>query len=350
MRLKLPVKPPIPPMLALLSREIPKGKEWLYELKYDGFRSIVFWDGKNMFIQSRDLKPLNVYFPELEENLKSKLPGPCIVDGEIVIPSEDGLDFDSLQLRIHPAASRIRKLAATIPASFVAFDLLTTGTQNLMDKSLAVRRKKFESFFKSTTPSIYVSPATTDFSKATKWFEKFEHSIGVDGIVAKKLTDPYMPGERVMIKVKRQRTADVVIGGFRWAKDKKNVAVGSLLLGLYQDGVLNYVGHTSSFKLPERIELAKMLKEYRTTEDQSGFGEGRSPGGPSRWSGDKDLSWVAVRPKLVCEVSYDHMQGNRFRHAATFKRWRSDKPPEQCTYDQLMEAAPFQLNKLLKLI
>jgi ATP-dependent DNA ligase len=348
MRLKLPVKPPIPPMLALLSREIPKGNEWLYEMKYDGFRSIVFWDGKNMFIQSRDLKPLNLYFPELEESLRSKLPGPCVVDGEIVIPSQDGLDFDALQLRIHPAASRIRKLAAEIPASFIAFDLLATGKQSLMDDPLATRRKKFESLFKSVTPPIYISPTTQDYSRAKKWFNKFEHSVGIDGLVAKKTAELYVPGERVMIKVKRQRTADVVIGGFRWAKDKKDIAVGSLLLGLYQDGVLHYVGHTSSFKMPERIELAKMFEKYRTTEEKSGFGKGRSPGGPSRWSGDKDLSWEPIRPELVCEVSYDHMQGDRFRHAATFKRWRYDKPPKECTFDQLAEAQSVQLSKIMK--
>ena len=301
-----------------------------------------------MFIQSRDLKPLNVYFPELEESLKTKLPGPCVVDGEIVIEGDDGLDFDSLLLRIHPAASRIRKLAAETPASFVAFDLLATGTKNLMEQPLSSRRKKFESLFKNVNPPIYMSPTTQDYAKARKWFDKFEHSIGIDGLVAKKITDPYVPGERVMIKVKRQRTADVVIGGFRWAKEKKNVAVGSLLLGLYQDRVLNYVGHTSSFKLPQRIELAKMLEKYRTTEEKSGFGKGRSPGGPSRWTGDKDLSWEPVRPELVCEVSYDHMQGHRFRHATTFQRWRYDKPPKECTYDQLAEAQSVQLKKIMK--
>lgn len=348
MRLKLPVKSPIPPMLAVLSREIPKGKEWFYEMKYDGFRSIVFWDGKNIFIQSRDLKPLNIYFPELEESLKTKLPAPCVVDGEIVIAGEDGLDFELLQLRIHPAASRIRKLAAEIPASFIAFDLLATAKQSLMDEPLSTRRKKLESLFKSITPPIYMSPATDDYARAKKWFNKYEHSIGVDGLVAKKKADPYVPGERVMIKVKRQRTADVVIAGFRWAKEKKDIAVGSLLLGLYKNGVLNYVGHTSSFKMPERIELAKMLKKYRTSHEQSGFGEGRSPGGPSRWSADKDLSWEAVRPELVCEVSYDHMQGDRIRHAATFQRWRFDKPPQECTYDQLAEAQSLSLEKIMK--
>jgi ATP-dependent DNA ligase len=290
-----------------------------------------------------------VYFPELEEALKTKLPAPCVVDGEIVIAGENGLDFDLLLLRIHPAASRIRKLAAETPASFIAFDLLATGDQNLMDEKLSIRRKKFESLFKSVAPPIYMSPATDDYSRAKKWFNKFEHSVGVDGLVAKKIIDPYVPGERVMIKVKRQRTADVVIGGFRWAKEKKDIAVGSLLLGLYdEDGVLNYVGHTSSFKMPQRIELTKMLEKYRTTHERSGFGEGRSPGGPSRWTADKDLSWEAVRPELVCEVSYDHMQGPRFRHATTFQRWRFDKPPKECTYDQLAEAQSLNIEKIMK--
>lgn len=337
-------------MLALLSREIPKGKEWLYEMKYDGFRAMVFWDGKQMLIQSRDLKSLNVYFPELEEKLRSIVPAPCVLDGEIVIAGPDGLDFDALLLRIHPAASRIRKLAVETPASFIAFDLLATANQSLMNDPLKSRRKKFESFAKTFVPPIYMSPTTNEYSLAAKWFQQFEHSIGVDGLMAKNIQGPYMPGERVMIKVKHQRTADCVVGGFRWAKDKKGIAVGSLLLGLYKGRVLHYVGHTSSFKMEQRLELAKMLKKYRTTHEKSGFGKGRTPGGPSRWTGDKDLSWESVRPELVCEVTYDHMQGHRFRHASTFKRWRFDKSPHECTFDQLAEAKPIKLEKIMKLL
>jgi ATP-dependent DNA ligase len=349
MRFKLPVQPPVPPMLALLSREIPAGDEWIYEMKYDGFRAMIFWDGKQMFIQSRDLKPLNPYFPELEEKLKAHLSKPCIIDGEIVIAGADGLDFDALLLRIHPAVSRVKKLAAETPSSFIAFDLLALDGEDLMNEPLKVRRKKLESYAKSFSPHIYMSPLTAEYSVAEKWFKEFQHAIGVDGLVAKNKNGPYVPGERVMIKVKQQRTADCVVGGFRWAKEKKGIAVGSLLLGLYKGRTLHYVGHTASFKMEQRKELAKMLKEYRTTEEESGFGKGRTPGGPSRWTGDKNLSWEPVRPELVCEVSYDHMQGDRFRHATTFKRWRHDKPPQQCKYDQLAEATPVKLEKIVNL-
>jgi ATP-dependent DNA ligase len=235
-------------MLALLSREIPRDDDWLYEMKYDGFRAMIFWDGKELFIQSRDLKPLDIYFPELVTAFSTLLPRPCVVDGEIVISSPGGMDFDALQLRIHPAISRIRKLAVVTPASFVGFDLLAVSQTNLIEKPLRVRRAELEKLFKTIPHPIYLSPATTDFKRASKWFAQLEYAVGLDGLVAKKLSDPYTPGERVMVKVKHQKTADCVVAGFRWAKDKKGTAVGSLLLGLYDGPVLNYVGTHFEFQ------------------------------------------------------------------------------------------------------
>lgn len=346
--MKLPVQPPLKPMLSALTPEIPEGKDWLYEPKWDGFRAIVFWDGKRLFLQSRDLKPLGRYFPELEENLKKVLPAGVVVDGEIVIATDEGLDFDALLLRIHPAASRVQKLASETPSSFVAFDFLAAEGKNLMNLPFKERRKKLEKLFRKTSKPLYLTPATTDISRAREWFARFE-GAGLDGVIAKHLEDPYLPGQRSMLKIKHKRTADCVVGGFRWYKDEFGTAVGSLLLGLYKGKVLHHVGHTSSFTKEQRRELVKFLKSYRTKQEDGGFGKGRTPGEPSRWTAGKDLSWEKLRPELVCEVAFDHLQGDRFRHAATFLRWRPDKPPKECTYDQFTTVVPVELKEIFDL-
>ncbi|HEY4491868.1 MAG TPA: ATP-dependent DNA ligase, partial [Acidobacteriota bacterium] len=344
--MRLPLKPPIDPMLALLVKEIPEGPDWQYEMKVDGFRAIVFWDGKELFIQSRDLKPLNRYFPELENGLKKVLPPGIVVDGEIVIEGPKGLDFDALLLRIHPAASRVQKLAKETPASFIAFDLLAAKGKNLMNEPLKKRRNELEKLLARSAAPVYIAPATAEAQTARKWFTRFE-GAGLDGIVAKRLNEPYLPGERAMMKIKHQRTIDCVVGGFRWNKGEKHIAVGSLLLGLYQGRILHYVGHASNFTKPQRRELVELLSKYRDADESKGFGKGRTPGGISRWSQGKDTSWEPLRPELVCEISFDHLQGDRFRHAATFKRWRFDKPPRQCTFDQIKSPKPFAFQKVV---
>lgn len=345
--MRLPIQPPVPPMLAMLSRELPDEANSIYEFKYDGFRCIVFWDGREMMMQSRDLKPLNRYFPELEASLREMLPPGCVVDGEVVIETPTGLDFEALLLRIHPAASRVKKLAAETPASFVAFDLLAAGNESLMEAPFRERRKRLLKLVNRPEWPLHITPATEDRAIAQRWFEEFE-GAGIDGVMVKDPESLYVPGERVMIKVKHQRTADCVVGGFRWAKNHEDEAIGSFLLGLYKGKVLHYVGHCSNFKAPERKELVKFLAPYRK-DIKDGFGEGRAPGGPSRWSRMEDTSWEPVRPELVCEVSYDHMQGDRFRHGTSFLRWRSDKPPRECTYDQLQEAQPVNPEKIFQL-
>jgi ATP-dependent DNA ligase len=348
MRMKLPVRPPMKPMLSALATEIPEGKGWLYEPKWDGFRTIVFFDGEKILMQSRDLKPLGRYFPELESALKEKLPPGIVVDGEIVIATDSGLDFDALLLRIHPAASRIQKLASETPSSLVLFDILAECNKYLMDQPFKVRRKKLEKLFRSSSPPLYLTPATTDIVQARDWFSRFE-GAGLDGIIAKSLDDPYMSGDRSMVKIKHKRTADCVVGGFRWNTGEEGTSVGSLLLGLYDGKVLHHVGHTSSFTKQQKRELVKFLKPYRAENDRSGFGKGRTPGEPSRWTSGRDLSWIRLRPKLVCEVSFDHFQGDRFRHAATFLRWRFDKPPRECTYDQFTTVVPVELKEVFQL-
>lgn len=346
--MNLPFQAPIAPMLANLQRSLPEGRHWLYEPKWDGFRTVVFWDGDDMLLQSRDLKPLGRYFPELEEGLRRTLPPGCVVDGEIVIAGPQGLDFDALLLRIHPAASRIRKLAKETPASLVAFDILCADGQSLLDEPLAHRRERLERLLRPKPP-LYVTPATTDRSLAEQWFERFE-GAGLDGVVAKGLDDPYRPDQRSMVKVKHQRTADCVVGGFRWLRGHEGVAVGSLLLGLYDEsGVLHHVGHTSSFKADEKRALVALLEPYRDATGEASFSGGRAPGGPSRWRSAADLAWESLRPERVCEVAFDHLQGDRFRHAATFLRWRDDKPPRQCTYSQLVSAVPYELQRIFSL-
>lgn len=335
--MKLPVQPPIKPMLAKLDDEIPTGEEWVYEPKWDGFRAIVFRDGADIHIASRDTKPLERYIPELLDPLGRVLPSRCVVDGEIIIPGPQGLDFDALLLRIHPAASRVQMLSKEIPAAYVAFDLLALGDDSLMDEPLEARRELLASLAPEASTEVVpvpldvlVTPQTADADLAREWFEGLE-AWGLDGLIAKRLGTPYSPGKRTMVKVKHKRTADCVVGGYRLNKTKDGV--GSLLLGVYREGTLHYVGHTSSFKAAERRSLLTQLSKLRS---DAGFGQGRTPGGQSRWTGGKDTSWVSIEPILVCEVAYDHMQGDRFRHAATFLRWRDDKAPEECTDEQLL--------------
>lgn len=326
-------------MLSALSQNWPEG--FLYEPKWDGFRSLVFYDGEEIYIQSRDSKPLGRYFPELEEHLKATLPAPVVLDGEIVIKTVRGLDFDALLMRIHPAASRIHKLARETPASFVAFDLLAVGDEDLSQLPQRERRRRLEKL----KPCI-ITPCTEDMPTARDWFQRFE-GAGFDGVIAKDPELAYQPDIRAMVKLKHRRTADCVLGGLRWAKDDKGV--GSLLLGLYDSrGVLQHVGHTSSFKAQEKLELVETLRPYLDESGEASFGSGRTPGAPSRWSAGKDLSWQSLRPELVCEVSYDHMQGDRFRHAATFLRWRPDKPPAACDYSQLEAVPPAELLQIWK--
>ena len=347
-----PIDPPIKPMLAKLADRIPDGSGWLFEPKWDGFRAIVFRGGDGVYIQSRDLKPLDRYFPELEEGLVAALPPDCVLDGEIVVMRDDGLDFDALQMRIHPAASRVAKLAAEIPASFIAFDALAVAGADLRDESQAERRAQLERLLADVGPPVWLTPVTRDRAKAEVWLDTFE-GAGLDGVIAKPLGAPYQPGKRAMLKIKHARTADCVVAGFRWYKDHPD-AVGSLLLGLFDDaGALQHVGITSSFKMAARRDLATQLAPLREGAHEAhpwteGTGEGdRVPGGPSRWSGGKDLSWEPLRPERVCEVKYDHMQSGRFRHATTFLRWRPDKPPEACRYDQLEVVKPYDLGAIL---
>jgi ATP-dependent DNA ligase len=348
---RLPLQPPIEPMLAQLTRELPSGDGWLYEPKWDGFRALVFWDGDTLVIQSRDLRPLGRYFPELEAGLREIIPPDIVLDGEVVIAGPNGLDFDALLQRIHPALSRIRMLARDTPSSFIAFDLLAANGSDLMSTPQAERRQQLERLLSSSRPPVYLTPATTDRTLAAQWFERFE-GAGLDGVVAKRLDGEYLPGARSMLKIKHQRTADCVVGGFRWNRGQEGKSVGSLLLGLYdQHGVLYHVGFTSSFKTAEKRELVALLEPYRAS--QQAFGEGHGPGGPSRWSPGRELDWQSLRPELVCEVAFDHWQGampddaggeaGRFRHGTTFLRWRPDKPARECTFDQLTFAVPVEL-------
>jgi len=349
----LAIQPPIEPMLARLADELPTGN-YLYEPKWDGFRAIVFRGKDDLYLQSRDLRPLDRYFPELHAALLDRLPDNCVVDGEIVIATDRGLDFDALQLRLHPAASRVEKLAKATPASFVAFDVLAIGRRNLMTAPQAERRAALEELLSEVKPPVYLTPMTRDRAVALDWLTRFE-GAGLDGVVAKPDSGTYLPGKRAMIKVKHSRTADCVVAGFRWHKSGKD-AVGSLLLGLYDDhGVLQHVGVTSSFTMAMRKQLVKELAPLRKNAmDHHPWREwagaaaesSRMPGAQSRWSAGKDLSWEPLRIERVCEVKYDHMQGNRFRHAAHFLRWRPDKRPQDCRYDQLEVTKPYELERI----
>ncbi|MBI5947806.1 MAG: ATP-dependent DNA ligase [Chloroflexi bacterium] len=342
----LPFGPPIEPMLAKPTPEIPDGPGWLYEPKWDGFRALVFFDGGDPYLQSRDLKPLGRYFPEVVAGLAGALPCPMVLDGELVIMGPKGLDFDALQLRLHPAESRVRKLAAETPAAFVAFDILAEGNTDLRAAPFSQRRERLTALLGDARPPAFVTPATGDRALALDWFDRFE-GAGLDGVIAKRLEAPYQPGVRAMAKIKHLRTVDCVVGGFRWNKGETGRSVGSLLLGLYDDaGVFHHVGHTSSFSAAEKRALVERLAQYVTGDDGDGFGQGRTPGAPSRWSAGKDLAWTRLRPELVCEVTFDYLQGPRFRHAATFKRWRTDKPPQACNFDQLAAVVPFELEQV----
>jgi ATP-dependent DNA ligase len=334
-------------MLAKLTREFPEEPGWSFEPKWDGFRSIVFYDGAELFIQSRDLKPLGRYFPELERGLREALPGPAVLDGEIVIMTDHGLDFDALQLRIHPAESRIRMLAEAKPASFVAFDLLAQGHDNLCARPYAERRARLERYAAPLPSPVHLTPVTRDLNEARDWFDRFE-GAGLDGLIAKPDDSTYQPGVRAMIKLKHLRTVDCVVGGFRWNRGEEGKSVGSLLLGLYDEqGILHHVGHTSSFDAATKRKLAEDLEQWRTGDESLGFGQGRTPGAESRWSRGRGLEqWERLRPELVCEVTFDHLQGARFRHASTFQRWRFDKAPTECTFDQLEATVPYELKAI----
>jgi len=340
-------------MLATLADTLPAG-DFLYEPKWDGFRAIVFRGDAELYIQSRESKPLDRYFPELHDALLTALPPGCVVDGEIVIVTEHGLDFDALQMRLHPAASRVEKLSKAVPSSFVAFDLLAEGGKDIRSAPQRERRKRLERLMAGRTPPLHLTPLTEDRATAARWLQEFE-GAGLDGVIAKLPDAPYQPGKRVMIKIKHARTADCVVAGFRWYKTGKD-AVGSLLLGLYDDhGVLQHVGVTSSFTMVRRKELVKELEPLRTNaladhpwRDWAGAqaGSSRMPGAQSRWSAGKDLSWEPLRVERVCEVKYDHLQGDRFRHAAVFLRWRPDKSPSGCRYDQLEVTTPYELREV----
>ena len=339
-------------MLSVAAAALPEGEGWQFEPKWDGFRTIVFREGNDILLQSRDEKPMNRYFPELIAPLKAALPEKCIVDGEIVIVGARGLDFEALLLRIHPAASRVKLLAEETPASYVAWDLLSIGAEDLSEVPLAERRARLEKLFANVAAPVHLSPATLDRALAEDWFNRFE-GAGLDGVMAKRLDSPYRPGERTMIKVKHKRTADCVVAGFRWHKDGVNERVGSLLLGLYDDaGRLHHVGVTAAFTTATRKKLVEELAPLRENALENhpwrewAEADQRMPGGQSRWNRGKDLSWEPLRIERVVEVAYDHMQGTRFRHAAQFVRWRPDKPPSECRYDQLEVTPAYELEKV----
>ena len=356
--MKLPVMPPLEPMLAKLARELPPDGDVLYEPKWDGFRCIVFRDGDDLDLQSRNQKPLLRYFPELREPLLKQLPERVVLDGELVVANERGLDFDALQMRQHPAESRVRKLAAEIPASYVAFDVLAVGDDALVDTSFGERRKQLEKLLRKAKPPIYLTPATPDRDVATDWFKRFE-GAGFDGVVAKAVGDSYHPAKRTMIKVKHERTCDCAVAGFRVHKDGNGV--GSLLCGIYDEkDELHHVGVASGMSAALRAELLQDIEPLRKdalddhpwrgwaeamTEAASG---GRMPGGPSRWNATKDLSWEPLRIERVAEVEYEGMLNGRFRHNGRFRRWRPDKDPADCTFAQLEVVAPAELRDMFK--
>jgi ATP-dependent DNA ligase len=359
----LPVMPPVAPMLAKSVAEIPDTGH--IEPKWDGFRTIVFRDGDEVVLGSRNEKPMTRYFPEVVEAILAGTPPRCVLDGEIVVPIGERLDFESLQLRIHPAASRVKLLAEQTPASLVAFDLLALGEESLLDHPFGERRARLEQVLADAPPPIHVTPATADLAVGREWFSVFE-GAGLDGVVAKPLTGGYQPDKRVMFKVKHDRTADCVVAGFRW--HKSGPVVGSLVLGLYrEDGSLQHVGVAASFTMARRAELVEELAEYRiepgqaaaaghpwadwadaVTGPQTEAAAQRRPGMVSRWNAGKDLSWQALRPELVVEVAYDQMEGSRFRHTAHFRRWRPDRDPASCTFDQLEVPVRYDLASILR--
>lgn len=349
----LPVMPPVSPMLAKAVPEIPDLGHT--EPKWDGFRTIVFRDGDEVVLGSRNEKPMTRYFPELVESLKANIPERCVLDGEIIVVAGDRLDFDALQQRIHPAESRVRLLAGQTPASFVAFDILALGDEDLMGTPFGERRARLVDALAGAEAPVHVTPATADLAEAQEWFRQFE-GAGLDGVVAKPVDGLYQPDKRTMFKVKHARTADCVVAGFRW--HKSGDVVGSLLLGLWtDDGRLQHVGVAASFPMARRRSLLDELAPYRDDDlsdhpwaswaDQSAHADKRMPGAVSRWNATKNLSFVPLRPELVVEVAYDHMEGDRFRHTAQFRRWRTDRDPRTCTYEQLEEPVRFRLSEIL---
>jgi len=356
--MNLAVNPPVLPMLAKRVGELPPGDGWIFEPKWDGFRTLVFRDGDEVFLQSRDEKPLNRYFPELIDPLRAQLPERCVLDGEIVIAGKEGLEFETLQMRLHPAESRVKKLAMETPASVVFFDLLCERDVSLCDTPFAERRARLEAILKKAKPPLHLTPATQDRKTAADWFNRFE-GAGLDGVIAKAEAGSYEPNKRTMLKVKHERDCDCVVAGFRWHKTGEKTKVGSLVFGLYdENGNLEHVGVCASFTDVKRKELVKFLDPYRKNaldgHPWRNWAEApdvdiephRKPGGQSRWSAGKDLSWEPLRPELVLQVAYDHMQGDRFRHTAQFRRWREDKRPRDCTFEQLEVVPPQELAEL----
>jgi len=340
-------------MLAKRVSALPTGDAWIFEPKWDGFRTLIFRDGDELLLQSRDQKSLNRYFPELFAPLLAALPTKCVLDGEIVVARGNELDFDALQLRVHPAASRVKMLSHELPASVVFFDILCEGARDLRSEPFRERRGRLEAVLRKVKPPLFITPSTTDRAQAADWFQRFE-GAGLDGVMAKNEAGTYEPNKRVMFKVKHDRECDCVVAGFRWHKSGDKDSIGSLLLGLYDErGALQHVGVCASFTAAKRRELVEFLAPYRkhaldehpwrswAESDGAEEGEQRMPGGKSRWSQGKDLSWEPLRPELVLEVAYDHMQSGRFRHTAQFRRFRTDKPAKDCTYAQL-EVVPAQ--------
>jgi ATP-dependent DNA ligase len=357
--MRLPFDPPLEPMLAAPQAGLPDGDGWAYEPKWDGFRCIVFRDADELFLQSRDLRPLERYFPELLEPLRAALPARAVVDGEIVIAGVNGLDFDALLLRIHPAESRVRLLASQTPASFVAWDLLALGDADVRSRAFLDRREALLGGIAPDVPGVHVTPLTRDVALARDWFDRFE-GAGLDGVIAKRLDGPYQPGKRGWVKVKHARTADVAVAGFRWHKDEAGSGVGSLIIGLHDDeGTLHHVGVASGFTAARRHELVSELaalredaldhhpwRDWATPELADAAYGRRMPGATSRWNRGKDLSWEPLRVERVAEVAYDHLQGDRFRHATHMVRWRPDRRPESCRYDQLEATPPYELAQI----
>jgi ATP-dependent DNA ligase len=339
-------------MLAKLADALPEGEGWIYEPKWDGFRVIVFRDGDELLLQSRDLKPLDRYFPELVAPIREKLPARCVLDGELVVAQGGSLDFEALGQRIHPAVSRIELLARETPASLVVWDLLALGDENLCQMPFGQRRTRLEDALAGVKPPIYVTPVTRDHERAADWFRRFE-GAGLDGVMAKRDDEPYQPKKRAMLKVKHSRTADCVLAGFRWHKNGPGTQVGSLLLGLHDDaGRLHFVGSASSFSTKQRADLAEELEPLRqgAEEGHPWLGEAqpgvRLPGAESRWSRGKLRDWEPLRPERVLEVAYDHMEGTRFRHTTHCVRWRPDKPAAECTFGQLEVTPAYELGQI----
>jgi ATP-dependent DNA ligase len=355
----LPIMPPLEPMLAKAVPEIPVADGMTYEPKWDGFRCIVFRDGDEVELASRGGKTMTRYFPEVVEQAKEQFPVRCAVDVELIVIRRDTpiprLDFELLGQRIHPAASRVKLLAETTPASMVAFDLLLVDDEVLLETPYPRRRERLAELLAKAQPPVYLTPTTTDVPTARQWFEVFE-GAGLDGLIAKPADLPYEPGKRLMYKVKHARTADVVVAGFRW--HKSGPVVGSLLLGLYDGGRLHHVGVSASFPMERRAELLDEIAPYRMDDvkdhpwaqwgtEAAELGTQRMPGGVSRWTGKKDLSWEPLRPEWVIEVGYDAMEGDRFRHTAQFKRSRPDRTPESCTYEQLDRPVRVNVDEVL---